>query len=265
MYLIPPEFSDFIAPDCNRSAFIQNYLQKAGLEAPILQMDGKNHVYVKFPKSQYNPMFRIKTVIAHYDRIGIGANDNSAAVFCLMEFAIHLSRQAGFHNIRLIFTDGEEIGGKKGVVEQGAFSLAQVFRRLEILNDDIFVFDCMGRGNIPVICKNKLPSGISKSFIKKQNQLELCAGKILSAAAGHFFTLPANYSDNAGFIVNGIPAVEITMLPSDEIELYLKTGSRPFTWQLFHTAQDNISNLTPYSFEITAAILGTLAAFKQLS
>ena len=140
MYTIPSSFQIFISPDCDRAAFIQNYLNDAGLEAPILQMEGKNHIYVKFPQNQYNPTFRIKTVIAHYDRIGIGANDNSAAVFCLLEWAAEIARfycgaqntAAGgplFHNIRLIFTDGEELGAA-GVAAQGAFPLAQVFRRL---------------------------------------------------------------------------------------------------------------------------------------
>ena len=154
MYLIPPSFEEFIASDCNRAAFIQKQLNAAGLDAPVLQMEGKNHIYVKFPQSQYNSMFKIKTVIAHYDRFpgSPGANDNSAAVFCLMQWAAALVKRyaslpGGFHNIRLIFTDGEELGSK-GVSEQGAFPLAQVFKRLGIINDDIYVFDCMGRGDV---------------------------------------------------------------------------------------------------------------------
>ena len=272
MIQIPSAFQEFITPDCDRAAFIQNYMNSAGLEAPILQMEGKNHIYVKFPQNQYNPMFRIKTVIAHYDRIGIGANDNSAAVFCLMQWAAELAKKYGswanpsgtnFHNIRLIFTDGEELGSG-GVSEQGAFILAKVFKRLGILNDDIFVFDCMGRGNIPVICKNPFSPSVSESFIKKQNELEKSAVSILSSAAGHYFVLPASYSDNAGFIANGIPAVQITMLPSPEIESYVRFGEKPLTWQYFHTPKDNLLNLTPESFQITAAILNVLAAYKKL-
>lgn len=264
MYLISPEFEQFILPDCDRTAFIQNYLNRSGLECPVMQIEGKNHLYVKFPHSQYNSMFRIKTVIAHYDRIGIGANDNSAAVFCLMEWAASLfknySAKAAFHNIRLIFTDGEELG-QDGIHEQGAYSLALVFKRLGILYDDIYVFDCMGRGTIPVICKNDFPPGLPKAFLQKQNNLEANAASILSSAAGHFFTLPASYSDNAGFLVNGIPAVLITMLPAEEIELYLRTGQKPLTWSLFHTASDNLASLNPVSFEITARILNMLAKF----
>ncbi len=288
MYTIPSSFNDFIAPDCDRAAFIQNYLNQAGLEAPVMQMEGKNHIYVKFPQSQYNPTFRIKTVIAHYDRFpgSPGANDNSAAVFALMEWAAQLARfaqytvvesvettavshrgapQGYFHNIRLIFTDGEELGAAGGVAEQGAFPLAQVFRRLGITNDDIFVFDCMGRGDVPILTQTILPSKAPARFVKDFTALEQRAASLLRASAnGRWFTLPCNYSDNASFIANGIPAVAITMLPSQEVSAVTQ-GESPFTWRLLHTQGDNLTSLTPQSFEIFHNILNNLAALKTLA
>jgi len=273
MYTIPSAFKDFIAPDCDRAAFIQNYLEKAGLEAPIMQMEGKNHIYVKFPQNHYNPMFRIKTVIAHYDRFpgSPGANDNSAAVFCLMEWAKSVvstgSTTGGqyFHNIRLIFTDGEELGAAGGVVEQGAFPLAQVFRRLGITNDDIYVFDCMGRGDVPILTQTILPPKTPQRFIKDFSALEQRAASLLHASAnGRWFSLPCNYSDNASFIANGIPAVAITLLPSPEVTAATR-GEVPQTWQLLHTPQDNLESLTPQSFEIFYNILNNLAALKTLA
>ena len=267
MYTIPSAFKDFIAPDCDRAAFIQNYLNQAGLEAPVLQMEGKNHIYVKFPQTQYNPMFRIKTVIAHYDRIGIGANDNSAAVFCLMEWAAQIAKITGgqFHNIRLIFTDGEELGAAGGVSQQGAFPLAQVFRRLGITNDDIFVFDCMGRGDVPILTQTILPHKAPSKFVKQFAALEQRAATLLqSSANGRWFNLPCNYSDNASFIANGIPAVAITMLPSTEVSAAVQ-GLQPQTWQLLHTLDDNLASLTPQSFEIFYNILNNLAAMKSLA
>lgn len=286
MYTIPSAFNDFIAPDCDRAAFIQNYLNTAGLEAPILQMEGKNHIYVKFPQSQYNPMFRIKTVIAHYDRIGIGANDNSAAVFCLLQWAAELTRvysadcMAGsFHNIRLIFTDGEELGANNGIQEQGAFALAALFRRLSIDDEDVFVFDCMGRGTVPVICQSHIPRAASKAFIKKFSELEQRTESIIRNTSQAWLKLPTSYSDNAGFLANGIPAVAITMLPSDEAEAYCRSllalkksaaqeGSSklnlPATWKMLHTQDDNITNLTPDAFLIMQEILRNLAELKTI-
>ena len=268
MFMIPSEFKDFIASDCDRAAFIQNNLKQAGLEAPIMQMEGKNHIYVKFPQSQYNPTFRIKTVIAHYDRFpgSPGANDNSAAVFCLMEWATQLARLAHpvFHNIRLIFTDGEELGAA-GVAEQGAFPLAQVFRRLGITNDDIFVFDCMGRGDVSILTQTVLPPKAPARFVKDFSALEQRAASLLQASAnGRWFSLPCNYSDNASFIANGIPAVAITMLPSAEVTAATQ-GIQPQTWQLLHTTGDNFASLTPQSFEIFHNILNNLAALKTLA
>ena len=288
MYQIPSSFKEFIAPDCDRATFIQNYLKSAGLEAPVLQMEGKKHIYVKFPQLQYNPTFRIKTVIAHYDRFpgSPGANDNSAAVFCLMEWAAKLaaipvvecprcgcietsaarnSTTAQFHNIRLIFTDGEELGATGGVAEQGAFPLAQVFRRLGITNDDIFVFDCMGRGDVPILTQTILPRKAPVRFVKDFTALEQRAATLLQASAyGRWFCLPCNYSDNASFIANGIPAVAITMLPSAEVSAATR-GETPLTWQLLHTAGDNLASLTPQSFEIFHNILNNLAALKTLA
>ena len=292
MFQIPSSFKDFIAQNCDRTAFIQSYLTTAGLEAPIMQMEGKNHIYVKFPQNQYNPTFRIKTVIAHYDRFpgSPGANDNSAAVFCLMEWARMLAKNTvvecsvpersgsraeprdrriesitQFHNIRLIFTDGEELGAAGGVSQQGAFPLAQVFRRLGITNDDIYVFDCMGRGDVPILTQPILPHKTPARFIKEFSALEQRAANLLQASAnGRWFSLPCNYSDNASFIANGIPAVAITMLPSSEVTLATQ-GIQPQTWQLLHTPQDNLDSLTPQSFEIFYNILNNLAAMKTLA
>ena len=258
-------------------------------------MEGKNHIYVKFPQAQYNPTFRIKTVIAHYDRFpgSPGANDNSAAVFCLLEWATKLaagsvvecprsgciettadlgtfpaarsSTPTQFHNIRLIFTDGEELGAAGGVAEQGAFPLAQVFRRLGITSDDIFVFDCMGRGDVPVLTQTILPPKTPAGFVKSFTVLEQRAAALLqSSASGRWFCLPCNYSDNASFIANGIPAVAITMLPSAEVTAATR-GETPLTWQLLHTAGDNLASLNPQSFEIFHNILNNLAALKTLA
>ncbi len=261
MYTIPQAFIDFISPDCDRARFIQEYLKAGGLDSSIISLEGKNHIYVKFPQQQYNPMFRIKTVIAHYDRIGIGANDNSAAVFCLMEWALALRQP---HNIRLIFTDGEELGEQGGVAQQGAFPLAQMFRQLGITNDDIYVFDCMGRGDVPVIARTSIPPNVSTKFLKAFSDLEQRAQRLLqSSAGGRWFTLPCSYSDNASFIANGIPAVAITMLPSAEVEAVVANGSCK-TWELLHTPGDRLESLTPQSFDIFHNILNNLAVMKTV-
>lgn len=261
---IPQAFKDFISPTCDRARFIQDYLKAGGLDSTIISLQGKNHIYVKFPTQQYNPMFRIKTVIAHYDRIGIGANDNSAAVFCLMDWALRQAQgPQEQHNIRLIFTDGEELG-QSGVEEQGAFALAKVFRQLGITNDDVYVFDCMGRGDVPILAQARIAPDVPTPFLKAYSQLEERTKKILQAAAnGRWFTLPVNYSDNAGFIANGIPAVAITMLPSKEVQEFLQ-GQTPASWKFLHTREDNIESLTPGAFELFYKIINELARQRTI-
>lgn len=273
MYSIPTEFIDFIDLNCNRKEFIQSFLQKNGIESPIISINGKNHIYVNFSKKQYNPRYKIKTVIAHYDRapFSYGANDNSVAVFCLMNWAVELSKSNVAHNVRLIFTDGEE--SESGIKNQGSYDLAKLFRKLKITKDDIFVFDCMGKGEIPVISKFNFSSKVPFRFIKKYNDLEKKAEFILQKSCNQFVKLPTHFSDNAGFLANGIPCVAISMLPSFEVVKYVQLINQtktenveklhfcddfPQTWKNIHSTLDTVENLDAYSFEITFNILNVL-------
>lgn len=265
MNFLSKDFLDFIKPDCDRLNFIQNFLKQNDVETAVISLEGKKHIYVKFPQNQYNPLFNIKTVVAHYDRFenSPGANDNSAAVYMLMLWAVKLSRQYDFHNVRLIFTDGEE-ACPDGVTSQGAFAIASLFKKLDI-KDDIFVFDCMGCGDVPVLCENKIPQKAGNAFIKKLTVLENKAQRIIRTAGnGKWFCLPCNYSDNASFIAQGIPAVAITVLPSSEVSDVLKNQT-PKTWKKLHTQNDNIDNLWESSFSLSMKIFDLLAQQKDAS
>lgn len=291
------DFAKFIDFSCDRLSFIQSYLKENGVSSTILPVDGKKHIYVTFPRLQYNAQYRIKTVIAHYDRVPNtqGANDNSAAVFALMEWAQKLYRRTDFHNVRMLFTDGEELG-ENGIQEQGSFSLASLFKKLGLTNDDIFVFDAIGRGSVPIIGKINLPINISPVFRKRFSELEAKAQKIIRASGtNQFLTLPLPYSDNAGFLSCGIPAIAITMLPEEEankyhatllkhkaLETFITSGKfskgtnedekaaieklktlLPETWKLFHTKNDNQESLTKESFTTLERILDVLASEKS--
>lgn len=292
-------FSQFISPNADRGAFIQNYLLERGVQSAVINVDGRRHIYAKFPPSGYSATFRIKTLIAHYDRfseggkiVTPGANDNSSSVFCLMDFAARLAKFNGVHNVRIFFTDGEElVSGMGGVTEQGAYKLANVIQKAGIKDEDVFVFDCVGRGTIPVLGTAAVSKSMSASFAKKCASLEQGAKAILASLGMGWLNLPIPYSDNAGFLASGIPAVAFTMLPDDEAQNYMlalqkipslsqfvrnpslplddneKTAlkkSLPKTWQLFHTPQDNLDSLTPASFEIVAKILDVIAARKTV-
>ena len=277
MSFLPDIFETFISPDCNRCQFIISTLAKYGVQSSIVPINDSKHILVKFPMTSYNPMFRIKTIIVHYDRVenSPGANDNSAAVFQVMMWAIRLSKMNTPHNVRIFFTDGEELGSSCGVSEQGAFGIASKFRSLGILNDDVYVFDCCGRGNLPVISIAGKGVG-NDSFKKKFDSLVNRTEDLLRTVSPEkWLSLPVPYSDNASFLACGIPAVAITILPSEEATLYLQNLQKspsakqdknvPKTWQLLHTPQDDLSSLNPEAFKLMDSILDTIAKSKSLA
>lgn len=290
----PKEFLDYIRPDADRADIIQNFLLERGIKSHRTVIDGKNHILVQFDGRFYNPQFKIKTVVAHYDRVAgsPGANDNSAADWMILNWAVSLLSMKSFHNVRIFFTDGEELGMDTGVCGQGSFGIASVFRRLGITGDDVYVFDACGRGDVPVLSKTDLPPNVSKKFRTDFLELYGRAQDILRRSSpGKWVCLPTPYSDNASFLACGIPAVAITMLPSNEASQYanelmsdenlvdavMNRGDKkkvrrenpqadlyyksrmPLTWRLFHSENDNAESLTPESFRIMSNILRTLA------
>lgn len=290
------EFKKFISPDCNRMTFIVEYLQKRGVKAVVMPIQGRNHIYVVFPSESYSPLYNIKTVIAHYDRFenSPGANDNSSSVYILLNWAVQLYESRMVHNIRLIFTDGEELGsGNNGTTLdfQGAFGLAGVFKRLNIINDDVYVFDCVGRGTVPVLQRTILSKKTPVKMQKRFGTLFARTQSLLQAAGkGTWVTLPVSYSDNAGFLVHGIAAVAITMLPQNEASEYMYALLKdkdlenyvtnkivpegrtveelekyiPQTWKKLHSGEDNILSLTQESIPVMERILSILADLKTL-
>lgn len=287
---LAPEYEMFLRPKTDRAAFIQTYLDARGVDCAVIGVDGKRHIYVKLPRQGYDATFRVKTIIAHYDIVpdSPGANDNSSSVFCLMDFAARLAHFKGVHNCRIFFTDGEELGSG-GVVEQGAYSLASTMQKCGIRDEDIYVFDCVGRGTVPLLGLNVPPAKAPATFVKKFNALDQGTKALLSSLGLGWVNLPMPYSDNAGFLANGFPAVAITMLPQDEATAYMMSlrndpdllrfvknldvpekkidalhAQLPLTWRLMHTDGDNLSSLTPQSFPIIARILDAIALRKTM-
>ena len=288
-------FQKYIAPDSDRLSFLQNYLSARGVRSSVIPLEGKKHLYINFPSSAYNPIFKIKTIISHYDRVAgsPGANDNSFANFVLADFAAELSNSKKIHNVRVFFTDGEELG-EAGVSSQGAFALADLFRRLGITNDDVYVFDACGRGEVAILARAGLDSKIQGKFKKRFLDLyERTKNLLKIAMPNSWMTLPVPYSDNAGFLACGIPAVAITFLPKDEVSFYYKNlmmdknlekavmnceinlnsknpdelslqrfkykEKMPMTWRMFHTEYDNFFSLTTESYTLMKKILNTIA------
>lgn len=294
-------FQKYIASDCDRLSFLQNYLSEQGVSSSVIPLGEKKHLYVNFPSTAYNPMFKIKTIISHYDRVAgsPGANDNSLANFALADFASTLCKSRQVHNVRIFFTDGEELGAE-GVSSQGAFALADLFRKLGIVNDDVYVFDACGRGEVAILARAGLDSKIAGQFKKKFLDLyERTQNLLRKSMPNSWMTLPVPYSDNAGFLACGIPAVAITFLPKDEVSFYYSNlmadknlekavmncridsepknatdlsiqkfkyiEKMPKTWRLFHTEYDNYLSLTSESYALIKKILMQIAEAKTIA
>lgn len=284
-YYQSDEFKEFLEPQTDRTEWIQKKLLDSGIDSCVLKLGEQKHIYVKFPLSSYNPLFKIKTILVHYDRIGIGANDNSAAVYQVIKWAQKLNTQLDFHNIRIIFTDGEEIGfDSENKNFQGALGIASIFKRLGLTNDDIYAIDSCGRGDVLVVSSTGKNSG-SKDFTKKfnilyENTIELAK----KSCPEKWVTIPVPYSDNASFVAMGIPAIAITLLPKTEATSYMRELQKkhnlnndvvnrsetskdilPLTWKMMHTDQDCIENLTIESWSVMENFLDALAKDKSLA
>ena len=283
-----PFFSAFLEPAADRRAFITERLAAQGIPYRTVTLQDKTHIVITYRQSAYNPRFKMKTLIAHYDRAAgtQGANDNSAACIQLLLFAQTLLHKRDAHNIRIIFTDGEEAGAD-GIKNQGAYRLGQGLRALSMQQDDIFVFDMCGSGDTLILSE----SGIYGRDTRKTAALSAlhrrCRIYADAACRGRWLSLPTAYSDNAGLISAGLTAQVITVLPRKEAELLMRympcsemlqhciiTNAHipatsplaaviPQTWQRMHSPQDSRETLTPQAFVLIDKMLRYLAVVKE--
>lgn len=287
-------FKAFLKKDLNRCDFISQWLSAHNVPHSIVNLAQKKHIIIKYPAQFYDKNFKMKTLTAHYDRAPDtqGANDNSASCFILMNFAKKLCSYTKPHNIKIIFTDGEEAGAA-GLKEQGAYTLGTGLKKLKMDGDDIFVFDMCGRGDTLILSRSGI-FGRDKAKTKRLDELHKRAGLLAQRACPNkWLSMLTAYSDNAGFIAAGLFAQVITVLPRKEAETLLHclpkeklTGQNktamgeltdmviknqkppqgspfekiiPFTWQLMHTADDKIETLNSEAFTLTEKYLTALA------
>ncbi|ULQ59571.1 M28 family metallopeptidase [Brucepastera parasyntrophica] len=216
-------FTSFLDRETDRCGFISAWLRARDVPHSIVTLGDKKHIVVKYENSAYDPRFRMKTLIAHYDRAPDtpGANDNSAACFQLMALAERLlsfRQGAVSHNIRIIFTDGEEAAGTGGISGQGSFVLGTGLKKLKRTDDDIYVFDACGCGDTLILSTAGIPASAKKPvsgtlFSRIERLHERAAALAVETSPENWVRLPTPYSDNAGFIAAGLPAQVITLLP----------------------------------------------------
>ena len=297
-------FEAFIAPNANRPRFLEAMLRARDVPFSTVKLAGHEHIIVRFNADAYNPLFRMKTLIAHYDRSedeqgkgSPGANDNSAACFQLVALAQRLLGKRD-HNTMLVFSAGEE-DGRKGVRFQGAYALAaglKKLRNLHMIESDVFVIDGCGRGDTLVISSSGMSGqpcakgARQRALLKRREDLyEAAASLARKSCPSSWLALPTPYSDNAGFAAAGVPAQLVTVLPRKEAESLLQAAMRlghekisrelasfkaaekkewaaaiPQTWKDMHTERDTASSLTPEAFALMERFLDAVGASLEL-
>ncbi len=286
MSYFPDIFLPFLEVNSNRFETLLAYIKYKELPYSIIQLGEHKHIQINFPSTVYDPTFRQKIVLAHYDchPNTSGANDNGAAVYQLLLFAEELLQLKEVHNMRIIFTAGEEDGDDSGVKDQGAYVLAAYLKKIGLTSSDIYAIDCCGRGDELVISTAGKNKGAPKFKDIFDDFFERTEALVRRVSAGRWASFPVPYSDNAGFLAWGIPAIAITLLPqieaTDLMRNLLKIRTLedalmnhkpynkehvPLTWRMIHSEFDTEASLTPESFSLMKKFLSALAQTKTLS
>lgn len=293
-------FRAFLDTKANRLAVLKEWADSLGVKSQAVSLAGKTHLFVKFQNEAYDPTFKMRTLIAHYDRAlnTPGANDNSAACAMLMFFIERLLLKSRHysafraHNIRIIFTDGEEAAKDSGIIGQGAYALGEGLRKLSLTDDDIYVFDACGRGDTLIVSTSGLDQRMPEAIAKKLHNLHTrTADLACEASPNAWLKLYTPFSDNAGLLAQGLVSQVITVLPSQEARTLLLApakikgagtlnealiGSKkkdsfkvweqytPETWKRMHTEKDTLESLNQEAFALIGHFLDLLANKREV-
>jgi hypothetical protein len=296
----PPfdRFFEFIAPNADRYGILKSLLRESGIDPLVFTVAGNRHFFIfprregsksgnpaaeeAFPFQGKNPVI----LTAHYDRVpgSPGANDNSAAVFLLIKTA-GLLRAADAGNWITILTDKEEIGPGEGICSQGSYTLAETLRRGGLGKGRIFIFDSCGTGDTLIVSSTAdyLFDRESRKGILKARQLTRELRNMALETARRLnmdkvLLLPTPFSEDAGFLRAGLPAITITALPSREASSFVSLLRKrpdfagaliarenrkaedepliPETWRRLNGPKDLPSRLTPEHY-------GRILSFAQ--
>jgi hypothetical protein len=288
-------FKEFIAPGTDRFALLCALLDTLALRNSVITLSGNRHIMV-FPSHKEAAPSPARyagasptVLVAHYDRAANspGANDNSAAVFLLMETALIL-RQKKAADWLIIFTDKEELRRDEGITHQGSYALAAGLRQAGLGEGRFFIFDACGTGDTLIIsttADHLMQQTQGPGTIKTKQAVQKLRTRALETARelamDKVLLLPTPFSDDAGFLRAGIPAQTITVLPGTEAGPFVsllrnKPGlaqaliSRevqkdyephiiPETWRRLNGPGDSRLKLTPEHFPRVVRFACTLA------
>ena len=281
-------FLYFIALKVDRYKILSATIEKLGLNSLVVSIEDSRHFFI-FPAGQKSP--RINNGIfpfrgespylfcAHYDRVqgSPGANDNSIAVYQLLDVAITLS-QRRTSNWIILFTDHEEIKYGESFEKQGSYALAQKLKSWGLEKSKIYNFDACGTGDVFTvstttdhILKNSDQANILNVRSGILNLRDHALQTANSLRMEKVLLAPTPFSDDVGFLRAGLPSQTITMLPSKEakkyedllrgypdfadliitgkIKAFAERSRLPETWNNINNEGDTFSRLTPQFYE----------------
>ena len=292
-------YFDFIAPRANRYAILLERVETLNLNSAVILVEGNRHIFIfphghkslraahgVFPFKGQSPFL----LCAHYDRVdgSPGANDNSIAVFQLLDAALALSRR-GIDRWIIVFTDKEELKAGESFEAQGSYSLAEKLKSWGLEKAKIYNFDACGRGGAFIFSTTTdvilSDSGSQNIRNLREAVAHLRDHALVSANSlrlDKVLLAPTPFSDDAGFLRAGLAAQTVTMLPAEEAAAYetllrsrpdfanlLITGGikipanrrrLPETWRKLNSEQDTPSRLTPEFFQQVVRFIVELCA-----
>jgi len=295
-------FKEFILPEADRFALLCSVLDELKIPRLILEIAGKRHIAVTANSGDLSGGL---IFTAHYDRTpqSSGANDNGAAVFLLIETALRMyappqktaqtaqttpmtvsATAAPRSAVLFIFTDGEELSKGESLRLQGAYSLGLHLKKNGMGNSRIFTFDACGTGDTLIIStaadqllKNESGAGVEAMRRKVQALRQGALDAARAARLENVQLLPTPFSEDAGFLLAGMTAQTITVLPQNEAAAcssLVRNGKAaallstavnvdrrliPETWKCINGPADSPLRLTPEHWKKVSAFANALA------
>ena len=274
---LPPWFSLFCVPGADRLKVLARVLHEASIPFELVKTGRFRHIQVRFQRSRC-PQNGEKILLAHYDCVpgSPGANDNGASVLALVEYLLRQPRS--LRPLRVIFTDGEELGHGDAPSDQGAYALARSWGPVSGLFP--VVFDMTGIGDTLVLghlgeqLVRQTRAEASPSNLDIYAKLRWGARRWLATCgAGDTLEVNTPFSDDLGLFLAGIPAVQVSLLPRKEALAYRRLrkipgeligglpGALPSAWMTMHTPDDRPENLWSSSRSFLVEILERLENF----
>ena len=266
-------FKEFISEQADRFTLLCSVLNDCTLPHQILEIEGNRHILIGNLIDYGRLIFT-----AHYDRApqSPGANDNGAAVFQLIETAMKFASGKSNSKVLFIFTDGEELLKGESLRLQGSYSLGLFLKKNGMGNSSIFSFDACGTGDTLIIStasdellKKESGEGAATARRKAQTLRRTALEAARIARLEKVLLLPTPFSEDAGFLLSGMTAQTITVLPHNEAALvqsnknaFFSNNDRrliPETWRCLNGPGDSPLRLTPEHWKIIPSFAEALA------